>query len=238
MAKIRVLLLTGQNNHDWRRSSAFIDNLLTSSGHFEVLLCENASATLEDAEGLKAYDVFFVDYNGPDWSREARHNFEAAVRRGTGVVALHAANNPFRGWTAYEEMLGLMWREDGGHGQFHEFEVKIADPHHPITRGVPNFSTWDELYHNLTPTPGAHFQVLATAYSDPAQGGSGKDEPMMLVNQFGRGRIFHQILGHVWPGDPSGGYKGSTMIAFESPWFQKTLVRGCSWAAAGSVPEE
>ena len=38
--------------------------------------------------------------------------------------------------------------------------------------------------------------VLATAFSDPKTGGTGRDEPMLMVLDFGKGRVFHTTLGH------------------------------------------
>jgi uncharacterized protein len=55
-----------------------------------------------------------------------------------------------------------------------------ADPDHPITKGLP--SLWmhqgDELYARLR-GPGRNMTVLATAYSDPDNNGTGRDEPML-----------------------------------------------------------
>jgi type 1 glutamine amidotransferase len=232
---IQTLLLTGENNHDWRRSAPFCRDLLTRSGKFAVDLTETPDEVLADAAGLDRYGLFFVDYHGAMWGDRAKANFEAAVRAGAGVVILHASNNGFEGWTEYERMVALAWREGTGHGQFHEFPVTITDKEHPVTRGVADFRTWDELYHRLAVTPGVHYDVLATAYSAPETGGTGRDEPMMIALTYGRGRIFHQILGHVWPGDPA--QKGSTMIALENPGFQTTLLRGAEWAATGAVTE-
>ncbi len=234
---IQTLLLTGENNHDWRRSAPFCRDLLIRSGKFAVDLTETPSETLADAARLDQYSLFFVDYHGAMWSDRAKANFEAAVRAGTGVVFLHASNNGFEGWTEYERMVALAWRAGTGHGQFHEFPVTITDHEHPVTRGVADFSTSDELYHRLAVTPGVTYDVLATAYSAPETGGTGQHEPMMIALTYGRGRIFHQILGHVWPGDPAKD-KGSTMIALENPGFQTTLVRGAEWAATGAVTEE
>lgn len=235
MPKINTLLLTGANNHDWKRSAPFCQKLLEDSGRFTVTLTENPSQSLEDAASLAKYQLLFVDYNGPQWTDPAKANFESAVQNGAGVVVLHAANNGFPGWTAFEKMAGLMWRQGAGHGEFHEFTVAITDRDHPITRGLPDFKTWDELYHRLSPMHGVDYHVLATAYADPAKKGSGNHEPMMLINQYGKGRVFHQILGHVWKGDPNGAYKGASMIAFENDGFRQSTLRGSEWAATGSV---
>ena len=233
--KIRTLLLTGANNHDWQKSTPFCQELLEGSGRFEVTVVEDPSGYLGDPQALQGVQLLFSDYNGPAWSEAAQANFERAVREGAGLVILHAADNAFAGWEAYERMVALHFREGSGHGEFHEFQVEIVDREHPITRGVADFSTWDELYHRLVPMHGVAYQVLARAYSDPAKGGSGQHEPMLVTTQHGQGRVYHHILGHVWPHGFGGGYKGATMMAFEAPEFRQTLLRGCEWAATGGV---
>jgi type 1 glutamine amidotransferase len=83
--------------------------------------------------------------------------------------------------------------------------------------------------------------VLATACSDPeakrwdGQGGTGNHEPVMLTTGYGRGRVFYQILGHVWPEDYGNGFRGHTTVALEQPNFQTTLLRGCQWVAGREV---
>ena len=241
MPKIRTLLLTGANNHDWTRSAPFCRDLLNGSGRFDVDLTETPGEALADAEAVGQYDLFFFDWNDKIEAAppQARANFEAAVRGGAGVCILHAADNGFPGWDEYEKMCGLMWREGTSHGEYHEFEVKIADREHPITRGVEGFRTWDELYHRLVHMHGVPYDVLATAWSDPDKGGTGNDEPVLVTTRYGAGRVFHHVLGHVWRQNPeSPDNKGATLMSFENPGFQKTLLRGCEWAATGEVTLE
>ncbi|MFD2331735.1 ThuA domain-containing protein [Cohnella sp. GCM10020058] len=232
---IHTLLITGDNNHDWRRTAPYFKKLLEDSGKFTVDLTERPEDVLADANEMQKYRLFFLDYFGKDWGEAARANFSAAVSAGTGVVVLHAANNAFAGWTDYEKTIGLAFREEAGHGEFHEFEVEIADADHPVTRGLGSFRTWDELYHRLVNVHDVPLRVLATAYSAPEKGGSGRNEPMIATLAFGQGRVYHHLLGHVWPGDPEGEYKGASMIAVESRDFQNVLLRGCEWAATGEV---
>jgi type 1 glutamine amidotransferase len=230
MKPISVLLLTGANNHDWKRSSPFLKKVLEGSGKFSVTLSEQPSAILEDEARLKTFPLLLLDYNGPAWSPAAQANFLRAVETGTGVVAVHAANNSFPEWAEYEKMIGLTWRQVSGHGKFHEFTVKITDHDHPATRGVADFRITDELYHRLVRTPGVDLRVLATAFSDPKTGGTGLDEPMLTVTQYGKGRVFYHALGHIWPGDPKAN-PGCSLIALENAGFQTTLLRACEWAA-------
>lgn len=235
MAKIRTLLLSGANNHDWTRTTPICREILESSGRFEVQVTDDPAAVLSDADAIRDVQLFFSDYNGPEWCAAAKANFEQAVAAGTGLVILHAADNAFRGWVEYEKMVGLLWREGTGHGAFHEFPVTICDRDHPLTAGVADFRTWDELYHRLVHMHEVPYQVLATAYSDAEKGGTGNDEPVMVVTEYGKGRIYHHVLGHIWKGDPNGGNRGMSEIAFAPAEFRQTLLRGCEWAATGQV---
>ena len=70
--------------------------------------------------------------------------------------------------------------------------------------------------------PAKNLTVLATAYSDTKTGGSGVSEPMLFTIAYGKGRIFHTVLGHDLP-------------ALRCAGFQTTLERGAEWAATGKV---
>lgn len=231
MDPINTLLLSGESIHDWARSTPFVANLLEGSGRFTVTTTTDPSATLEDADQLAQYDLFLTEYFGPEWSDAAKRNFERAVATGTGLAILHSANNAFPGWVEYEKMIGLLWREGSNHGEFHEFLVRIVDHDHPITLDLDDFMQSDELYHNLIHMHDVPYHVLATAYSSPETRGTGEDEPMMVVTQYGEGRVFHMVLGHVALVYP----EGATMVAFGNPPFQQALVRGAEWAATGEV---
>ncbi len=220
---ISTLYLTGANNHDWERTGPFLRDVLAASGDFAVTYTEDASTALEG--DLSGFDLLFLDYNGPLWSEAAQANFLQAVNRGTGVVVLHAADNAFPGWVEYEKLVGMMWRDGTGHGKFHSFMVTIQNTEHPITAGLTDFTTDDELYHKLVPMHGTAVEVLASAYSSPESGGTGEFEPMLMTTQYGAGRVFHTALGHVW--------KGSSLEAIENAGFQETLLRGAHWAAKG-----
>jgi uncharacterized protein len=101
--------------------------------------------------------------------------------------------------------------------------VVVRDRNHPITRGLPEkwMHAADELYSRMR-GPGDNMTVLATAYSDPANRGTGHDEPMLTALSYGKGRVFHTVLGH----DPP---------AMQCVGFIVTLQRGAEWAATGKV---
>ncbi len=230
LEKIPVLLISGQNNHDWEYTNPKIEEGLEKSGRFDVDVTLEPAKTLADAAAIAKYRCFVLNYNGARWGEAAEKNFVAAVRGGVGVSVIHAADNAFEGWTEYEQMVADLWRAGTGHGRYHAFDVKIIDRDHPITHGMRDLKAHpDELYHKLVHTPGVETRVLATAYSDPETGGTGKDEPMAIVLQFGAGRIFHTPLGHVWPGDVA------SRATFDNPELHLLIARGTEWAATGAV---
>jgi type 1 glutamine amidotransferase len=82
----------------------------------------------------------------------------------------------------------------------------------------------DELYAALR-GPGENMTVLATSYSDPANKGTGHDEPMAVVVSYGKGRVFHTTLGH-------------DAAALSCVGFMTLFQRGTEWAATGKVTQK
>jgi type 1 glutamine amidotransferase len=229
--KIKVLILTGVNNHNWRATTPLLREILERTGRFEVFVNEEGRGN--GPETFAPYDVLLLNYNdmknsGPWWDDRAREAMLDFVRNGKGLVSYHAANNAFWGWPEFDKFIGGTWRETAGHAPYHAFPVKIVDPNHPITKGMPeSFAENDELYHGLTMQPEIH--LLASAWDDPdncwkpKQGcGTGKDEPLIWTNQYGAGRVFQTALGH-------------DVKAMQSAGFILTLQRGTEWAATGQV---
>lgn len=230
-APIRALLITGENNHNWQYTSSVHKDTLEDTGRFTVDVTTEPGKTLADAAGLAKYQVFVLDYNGKDWGTQANQNFAKAVQNGTGVVVIHASNNAFRGWKEYEQMVGLLWEKDvTGHGKYHTFDVKYVDPSSPITKGLSGMKDHpDELYHKLVNPQKVEFKTLATALSAKDTGGTGNEEPMAITLNFGKGRVFHTPLGHVWPGSTD------QKVSVTDEQFKVLITRGTEWAATGNV---
>jgi type 1 glutamine amidotransferase len=253
-APISVLIVDGQNNHDWKTITPMLRAILEEGG-----LCQVAVATSPEkgadlsgfAPNLAPYQVVISNYNGALWGDAMREAFEKYVSGGGGFVSVHAANNAFPEWKAYNEMIGLggwggrseksgpylrmvggKWTADltpgkgGSHGKQHEFLITTRDAAHPIMAGLP--AKWmhakDELYDRLR-GPAQNVTVLASAFSDPATGGTGLDEPMLMTINYGKGRVFHTALGH----GPE---------AVKCAGFAVTLQRGTEWAATGKVTQK
>jgi type 1 glutamine amidotransferase len=191
-------------------------------------------------------------FGAADWPEQTRKNFEEYMKNGGGLVAVHAANNSWGNWPEFNKMIGLggwggrneksgpyvyydaegkVVRDDsagkcGSHGPQGEFLITMRDKTHPITKGLPDFwmHTKDECYSNLR-GPAENMTILATAADTPALQKAGRYEPMLMVLDYGRGRVFHTTLGH-------------DNEAFEGVGFIVTFLRGSEWAATGKVTQE
>jgi type 1 glutamine amidotransferase len=118
--KVRVLIIDGQNNHDWRSTTPVMKKALEDSGRFTVAVSSNlkpgdkpgrVADTVPFPPDLTKYDVVVSNYNGPPWPKEFQQAFEARVKEGkVGLVIVHAANNAFGGWDEYNLMIGMGWR--------------------------------------------------------------------------------------------------------------------------------
>ena len=251
---LRALIVDGQNNHDWKATTPVLKKALEETGLFTV---EVATAPGENNASLAAfkpdfakYKVIVMNYNGAMWSEATRKAFEDYVSSGGGLVVMHAADNSFASWPAYNEMIAvggwdrdeksgpyLRWREGkqvvddkpgpaGHHGAQHEFLVVTRAPKHPIMAGLR--AEWlhakDELY-DFMRGPAKNATILATAFADPKQGGSGENEPQLLAISYGKGRVFHDMLGH--------GPEAMKCVGFIT-----TLQRGTEWAATGKVTQK
>jgi len=201
------------------------------------------------------YQLVVSNYNdfggGTVWPENVQRAFEEYLRGGGGFVSYHAADNAFPNWPEYNLMIGIggwMGRNEnsgpywyfqdgklvsdptpgsaGNHGARTPFLVVIRDRNHPITKGLPE--KWmhapDELYSKMR-GPGKNMAVLATSWSDPANRGTGHDEPMLMALSYGKGRVFHTTLGH-------------DVAAMQCVGFRATLARGAEWAATGKVTQK
>jgi type 1 glutamine amidotransferase len=223
---IRVLVLSGQSNHDWKSTTPKLVGILQSGGRSEVDVC-NTPGTLT-ARDLAPYDVLVSHWNafGLDpaasaWPEETKRAYLDFVRRGKGHVVVHAGSASFADWPEYLELTLGTWKPgQSSHGPSHEFPVRMEDVRHPVTAGLAPFTTYDELWNAPGLADGA--EVLASSYSAPDQGGTGRWEPSVLAGRYGQGRSLTILLGH-------------DAAAMDNAGFQALLLRAVEWAATGRV---
>ncbi|HEV2135660.1 MAG TPA: ThuA domain-containing protein [Terracidiphilus sp.] len=256
-APIRVMILDGESAgpyHNWRLTTPVLKAELEETGLFAVTVVTAPPSSGDMTSfhpNFSDYQVVVMNYDAPDWPENLRTEFERYVSNGGGLVIVHAADNAFPGWPAFNQMIGIGgWRHRnesagpywffkdgkltsdaspglaGQHGARLPFQVVTRDAGHPIMKGLPQ--VWmhanDELYAGLR-GPGKNMTVLATAYSDPKNKGTGRDEPMIMVLHYGRGRIFHTTMGH-------------DVFALSCVGFMTIFQRGTEWAATGRVTQK
>ena len=254
---IQVMLLDGQSAgtyHAWQVTTPVLKRELEETGLFNVSVV-TAPPSGGDFSNFKPaftrFQVVVSNYDAPAWPEELQSQLEEYARNGGGLVIVHAADNAFPDWPAYNRMIGIGgWRgrseksgplwyfkdgnpvsdtsagAAGSHGARLPFLVTTRASAHPIMKGLPPL--WmhapDELYATLR-GPGKNMTVLATAHSDPKNHGTDRDEPAMLVVQYGKGRVFHTTMGH-------------DVAALSCVGFITTLQRGTEWAATGKVTQK
>ena len=98
---IRVLIIDGQNNHDWRATTPMIRSILDGCGN---RLFDVAVATTPPAGApARAWDYFHPDfsgcelvllnYYGENWPAGVLERLESFVKGGGGLVAFHAGGS-------------------------------------------------------------------------------------------------------------------------------------------------
>lgn len=196
------------------------------------------------------YDLVVMNYNGDRWNPEMEKAFVKFVVDGGGFLSYHAGNNAFADWPAYNEMIALGGWEGrnensgpylyidkegkvvidavepgvgGDHGPQWAFPIDVREPEHPIMKGIPlRFRHCkDELYQRQR-GPAHNVTILATAYAEPSQRGTGRHEPLILTVPYGKGRCVNNMLGH----------QGEQL---ESVDFIVLFARCAEWAATGKV---
>lgn len=240
-----------RSNYTWKGEEFLSD--FPVEGLPATVVVDKPTPDPEFSPDFSKYDVVISNFgwNAADWPEATQKALERFMEKGGGLVVFHAADNSFPKWNAYNKMIGLggwgdrtekdgpyVYYNDAGelirdntpgkggaHGPESEYQVQLRNSEHPITKGMPEI--WmhakDELYHSLR-GPAEHMEILATAYADPNNKGTGHHEPALMALSYGKGRIFHSILGHA---DYSVACVG----------FVTTLLRGTEWAATGKVTQ-
>ncbi len=195
---VRMLILSGQNNHEWQKTTPVLEKIYRESGLFTVAVT-NRPDTLKLSD-YKKYKVIVGNWNSwPDtstrWDGAREQAFTRYIREGGGAVFFHAGGCSFYSWTDYFAISIGRWGPKTEHGQVSPARVHLSDSRHPITKGLSDFTLNDEIWENTELSPSA--TELGWVQKLDANGKEAKEKyPAIFINKFGAGRSFYTILGH------------------------------------------
>jgi type 1 glutamine amidotransferase len=222
--KLRVLVLSGSNNHDWKQTTPVIKAVLEESGRFAVDVVENVPDLKPDA--FAPYAVILSNYNDfgkqppAAWSPATKKALLDHLAKGHGLLALHAGSSVFYDWPEFQSYACGTWKDGTGHGAIHVNQVTFGGTESPITAGLKPFWIRDEFWQQIAVAPGA--KAHASVTPDPKSNGSGKPENILFTIETGGGRGCGYFLGH------------DTTTMKNTAW--RTLLQRCTeWTATGKV---
>jgi type 1 glutamine amidotransferase len=164
--------------------------------------------------------VFLSTTGDPVTTQAEKDAFQRYIEHGGGFVGIHAASDSGYNWPWYGKLVGAYFKQ---HPALQNARVKVEDPNHPSTQGLPaQITRYDEWYDFQTnPRPNVH--VLTTLDESSYSGGTmGADHPNTWCQAYDGGRAWYTGMGH-------------TIESFSEANFLHLLLGGIQ-TASGSVP--
>jgi len=223
--KIRLLILSGRNNHDWETTTPVLHSALAESGRFEVDLTLRPDTL--NYNQIDQYDVLISNWNSwPEndlrWPMAMEEGLIRYVEEGGGLLFFHASTSVFYNWSEFQDISTAAWVDQTHHGPNCPVHITIDNRDHPVTKGFSDFYIFDELW--IDAGQDDSFQVLGSASKEDSSGIDASKQPAIFVKEVGKGRIFHTILGH-------------DARALRNSGFKALIRRAAEWAATGKVTE-
>ncbi len=221
----KALIVTGHNHpaHDWQKTTSALLQVIENDPRILVDVTDDPEFMA--SETMKNYDLVVMNYSSWDQkglSEKAKRGLVRYLKNGGGLSIIHFANgswtdtlpNKESDWPEYRNKIARrVWvhgQGRSGHDAFGNFRVEKTDAPHPITVGLKDFNTQDELYYRQEGTLPITPLVVAKSRD------TGKSEPMAWAYNYENARVFQTVLGH-----------GEVSILMAS----HLMRRGCSWAA-------
>lgn len=225
-----VLLLTGgqREHHGYRDQAFYLARALEDTGRSRVTIAEDAAILETPAMARYALIIVNADRRDPEFrltegQQRALLDF---VRSGRGYVSIHGADNAAPDWLPeMKQMLGGIFSHRGapdGKTRKGTYTIHIAPDAGPVASGLHDFEIRDELYYQMQMEPDV--TPLATAAYD------GHDWPVAWTRPYGRGRVFHTVLGH----RDFGPEKDDPL---RNPDLLALVIRGVEWAAGAAAKQ-
>jgi type 1 glutamine amidotransferase len=194
-ARKRIVIVTCDDwpGHRWRETAPAYAALLREAPGVEVSICE--SPAIFGSPMMAHYDAALIHFKNYDkrlplspaiWDGLARY-----AAGGGGIVIAHYGCGAFEEWDDYVKLAGRIWEVDTRqHDPYGAFTVRVIDTDHPVTQGLGDFDTEDELYTCLKGETPVRVLCEATSKVDHVE------YPMAFVVEGTGGRVLHCTLGH------------------------------------------
>ncbi|MBS0408588.1 MAG: ThuA domain-containing protein [Proteobacteria bacterium] len=244
--RLNCVLIAGGKYHDIDFARLELLKLLAEDDRIRVRVFEDYSnlAAIAAADLLVTYTCDVMP------SLDEQEALRAWVEKGGRWLALHGTNSILRflqnglvdspRWAPhFMQTLGSMFI---AHPPIAPYRVTVADPEHPLVKGVEPFEATDELY--LSEYYGDLHVLLETEFEGQATGFVEADwpkakHPVFYLHPVGQGAVLYLTLGHC-----RGHYDMQPMIEFypvpekgswDLPVFYDLLRRGLGWAKAPAL---
>jgi type 1 glutamine amidotransferase len=194
-AKTRVLVVTGGHGFDRQPFEAMLNALEGIT--WREAMHPKAHAWFK-AEAARDWDVLVLYDQWQKIAPEAQADLVALLQAGKGVVALHHCLGGYDDWPEYERIIGgRYWhaknaaaagRKPSTYRHDTRFTVTVADPEHPVTKGVGELQVTDETYRGFSVAADA-VPLLKT--TEPSSGPT-----VGWTHRYGRSQVVYIELGH------------------------------------------
>lgn len=235
-AQRKVLVYT--RNHVTNGTGYVHENIPYSIEAIKKLGAENGFAVdssddpkVFTIENLKQYKALvFSNSNNEAFENDAQRDaFKAYIQSGGGFVGIHSASGSERNWPYFWAVVGGKFVR---HPKIQDFTLRVVDPNHPATKGLPAEFTWnDECYYTDNNNP----DIKPLLVTDPAKLDDPKKAeypgdkfgnalPLVWYHTFDGGREFYTALGH-------------KIEDYKNPILLKQILGGILWAMGETQTE-
>lgn len=220
---VKVLILSGRNNHEWQKTTPVLVRMYRDSRFFTINVTEKPDTLTYNQ--LKKYDVIVSNWNSwPDnnfhLTKKWEQDFIKYINKGGGALFIHAGASSFYSWKEYHQIGIGRWGKETHHGEQTMGMVREFDQTHPITTGIRDFYITDEIWEKADIYPGS--RVLASVSATDEKNSHSIREPALFASNYGKGRSFYTILGH-------------DERALLNTGLETILLRASQWAAHREV---
>ena len=208
-ANIHALVITGGHGFEqdpfWEMFNSF------ENFSYDTVVFPDAFDYL-NVETVKNYDALVFYDMWQEITADQQMAYLELLNRGKPIVYLHHALISFPEWEEFNQIVGGVWTQGKGTVKHNvQYTIQIADPDHPVTKGMQDFEIEDETYGNFDTNPDVHVLLKAEhPESAPVIG---------WTHQYGNSQIVYIQLGH-------------DGLAYGNPGYRKLVDQGIRWVVA------